>query len=121
MCIRDRFEIDLLKLFEIHDKQIDSYNAINRFPEAERDIAVIVDEQIPSLEIQKIIDRHKLVKSSTPFDIYTGKGVSSGKKSIAFKVKFQSDINTLTSEDIDKAYGDIIRQLNRNLKAELRS
>tara|TARA_Y100000588_G_scaffold110860_1_gene121533 strand:+ start:954 stop:3377 length:2424 start_codon:yes stop_codon:yes gene_type:complete len=115
------FEIDLLKLFEIHDKQIDSYNAINRFPEAERDIAVIVDEQIPSLEIQKIIDRHKLVKSSTPFDIYTGKGVSSGKKSIAFKVKFQSDINTLTSDDIDKAYGDIIRQLNRNLKAELRS
>lgn len=115
------FEIDLLELFNIIDKQIGSYNALNRFPEAERDIAIIVDEQVASVEIQKIINRHKLVKASTPFDIYTGKGVASGKKSIAFKVRFQSEINTLTSDNIDKAYGDIIRQLHRHLNAELRS
>ncbi|MCI0841949.1 MAG: hypothetical protein J4N64_09245, partial [Chloroflexi bacterium] len=57
---------------------------------------------------------------SVPFDVYSGKGVPEGKKSIAFRLVFQSDRDTLTSEQVDKFQGDILRQLERELGVELR-
>ena len=57
---------------------------------------------------------------STPFDVYTGEGVAEGRKSVAFRVVFQSDRSTLTSEQVDRFQGDIMRQLRRELNAELR-
>ena len=61
-----------------------------------------------------------MVVSSTLFDIYSGEGISPGKKSVAFRIVFQSDRSTLTSEQVDRAQGDILRQLERELGAELR-
>ncbi len=96
------------------------YNAISRYPEAERDIALLVDTNVPSTRIQKIINRHRLVKSSSPFDLYTGEGVPSGKKSVAYRITFQSDRSTLTGDFVDKARADLVRQLEREVGAELR-
>jgi phenylalanyl-tRNA synthetase beta chain len=61
-----------------------------------------------------------VVVGSTPFDVYSGGAVPSGKKSVAFRVVFQSDSSTLTSEQVDRFQGDIVRQLRRQLGAELR-
>ena len=115
------FEIDLRTLFEVSGQKTIGYFPTNRYPESERDIAITVDENIPSTQIQKIIDRHKLAKESQPFDLYTGVGVPAGKKSITYRVIFQSEKATLTSEIIDRAQGDILRQLERELGAELRT
>ena len=57
---------------------------------------------------------------STPFDVYEGEGVPPGKKSVAYRIVFQSDKGTLTSEQVDQFQGDILRQLQRELGAELR-
>ena len=115
------FEIDLGALFEAASASPVAYVPVSRFPQAERDIALIVDEGASSATIQQVIDRHKLVASSRPFDVYTGEGVPAGKKSVAYRVVFQSERATLTSEAVDRAQGDILRQLQRRLDAELRT
>ena len=115
------FEIDLEALFEAASASASAYVPVSRFPQAERDIALIVDEGASSASIQQIIDRHKLVASSRPFDMYMGEGVPAGKKSVAYRIVFQSEKATLTSEAIDRAQGDILRQLQRRLGAELRA
>ncbi len=115
------FEIPLDALFQAAGERGAGYAPASKFPQAERDIALIIDEDVPSARIQQIIDRHKLVRSSRPFDLYTGEGVPAGRKSIAYRIVFQSDRGTLTAKLIDRAQGDVIRQLQRELGAELRA
>ena len=97
-----------------------TYESSSRYPESYRDLAIVVDEDVPVSRIREIIERHALVVRSAPFDIYSGEGVAEGRKSVAFRVVFQSDRGTLTSEQVDRFQNDIIRQLSRNLNAELR-
>jgi len=114
------FEIDMETLLNVASAVDLTYRAASRFPESYRDLALVVDADVSSARIQQIIDRHRLVVGSTPFDVYEGEGVPDGKKSVAFRVVFQSDRSTLTSEEVDKFQGDIVRQLGRQLGAELR-
>lgn len=115
------FEISLDALLRTISNVKLSYQPTSRFPESYRDLALIVDSEVSSDSIEAIINRHGLVSGSIPFDIYDGEGVPEGKKSIAYRVVFQSVKGTLTSEEIDRFQGDIIRQLRRQLNAELRS
>ena len=114
------FEIDLESLYEAVQGASTVFASTSRFPESERDVALLLDADISSARIQAIIRRHKLVKDSSPFDLYTGEGVPDGKKSVAYRVVFQSDRSTLTADLVDRAQGDILRQLQRELGAELR-
>ena len=114
------FEIDLEAMLEAMPDGAAPYSSIARFPDSERDLALVVDTAVPSASIQAVIERHKLVVRSSLFDLYAGEGVPAGKKSVAYRVVFQSDRGTLTAEQVDKAQGDIVRQLQRELGAELR-
>ncbi len=114
------FEIDLEAVYAAAGRVSVQYAPISRYPEAEQDIAILVDADVSASRIQTIINRHRLVKKSAPFDLYTGEGVPQGKRSIAFRVTFQSDRSTLTGDLVDKARGDIMRQLQREFDATLR-
>jgi phenylalanyl-tRNA synthetase beta chain len=114
------FEIDLELLARAVPESGRRYESTGRFPEAQRDLALIVDADTSSSRIQAIIERHKLVVRSTPFDVYSGEGIPAGKKSIAYAVVFQSPEATLTAAQVDRAQEDILRQLQRELGAELR-
>ncbi|MDE2717502.1 MAG: phenylalanine--tRNA ligase subunit beta [Chloroflexota bacterium] len=114
------FEIDLEAVYAAAGRVSVQYAPISRYPEAEQDIALLVDADVPASRIQTIINRHRLVKKSAPFDLYAGEGVPPGKRSIAFRVTFQSDRSTLTGDLVDKARGDIMRQLEREFDATLR-
>ncbi len=115
------FEISLDALLSVVGELRQTHVGASRYPESYRDLAVVVDDDVPAANIQRIIDRHALVVRSAPFDIYSGEGVTNGRKSVAFKVVFQSDRGTLTSEQIDHFQRDIVRQLERELNAELRT
>ena len=115
------FELNLHALLAVVGEVRQTHQSSSRYPESYRDLAVVVDAETPAARIQAIIDRHALVVRSTPFDIYTGEGVAEGRKSIAFRVVFQSDRGTLTSEQVDHFQRDIVRQLGRELNAELRT
>ena len=114
------FEIRMDTLLSVVGDVSLTYESSSRYPESYRDLALVVDEDIPVSRIREIIERHALVVRSAPFDIYSGEGVAEGRKSVAFRVVFQSDRATLTSEQVDRFQNDILRQLSRNLNAELR-
>ena len=62
----------------------------------------------------------KFFRGATLFDVYMGKQVTEGKKSMAFHLHFQSDDKTLTDEEVDAAFADILRAAEEQLHAELR-
>ncbi|MCH8826714.1 MAG: phenylalanine--tRNA ligase subunit beta [Chloroflexi bacterium] len=114
------FEVDLESLRQASPAVQRKYQGTTRFPESYRDLALIAAADTTSAQIEAIINHHNMVVRSVPFDVYSGKGVPEGKKSIAYRLVFQSDRDTLTSEQVDKFQGDILRQLERELGVELR-
>ena len=114
------FEIDLASLHDALGDGTSRHAAPSRFPESERDLALIVDDGVPSATIQSIIQRHKLVVASSPFDLYTEHGVPEGKRSIAYRIVFRSATGTLTAEQVNRARDDILKHLEREVGAEVR-
>lgn len=95
---------------------------LTKFPAVLRDLAVIIRNDLPSnLIIEQIKKTGKaLIKEVTLFDLYTGKQVPSGYKSLAYSIKYQSKNRTLTDEEVDKVHTEIQRTLVENLKAQIR-
>ena len=113
-------EIDLEALLEVTPQSAALYGSTSRFPESERDLALVVDEDVPSQRIESIITGNRLVVRSAPFDVYSGTELPAGKKSIAYRIVFQSSKGTLTAEQVNRAEEEILRRLKRELGAERR-
>ena len=113
------FEVHLEALVAIR-REVRRYRPTARFPESYRDLALVVDADVPSAKIQSMIERHRLVVRATPFDVYAGHGVPEGKRSVAYSLVFQSSSGTLTTEEVDRVQRDIVQRLNREVGAELR-
>jgi phenylalanyl-tRNA synthetase beta chain len=94
---------------------------IPRYPSTSRDIALLVDEQITYQQICAIIQNFSLVNSVALFDLYVGEQVPAGKKSLAFRIGYQSSAHTLTDSEVDKVQEQILDKLQRDLRASLRS
>ena len=97
-----------------------TYEPWARFPESVRDVAVVVDEAVDADDVLAIATRHKLVTFSTVIDVYRGRGLPSGKKSLTFRLTMQSPSRTLTSGQVDRVENAILRSLENELGAELR-
>ncbi len=113
------FELDLETLTQAHLPQ---YAEVSRQPAAFRDLAIVVDQK---LELQEIFDglatnRPALVKDIRLFDIYTGKGIDSGKKSLAFRIVMQDTQRTLQDTEVDAAIEQLIKYLHQAFSAQLR-
>jgi phenylalanyl-tRNA synthetase beta chain len=67
-----------------------------------------------------IARKNRLVSSATVFDVFEGKGLPEGKKSLAVRIVYQSPNKTLTAEELEKAEQGILRALERELGATLR-
>ena len=88
---------------------------ISRYPPVRRDLAVVVDE---SISAQSLLDAMQSVRVSNVaelilFDLYRGKGVEEGKKSLAFKVLLQDTEKTLTDAEIDLSIASLITVLKQ--------
>ena len=114
-------EIDLDKLLSKKVSKM-KYKEISKYPEVKKDIAIVVDDKVTSKDIEVNIKKAggSLLSSSKVFDIYTGKGIPEGKKSLAYSLTFASQNRTLTDDEINKAVEKIIERLEKELKAELR-
>lgn len=98
------------------------YQTVSKYPMVERDIALVVDKAVES---QKIIDVIKdnggqLLKSVQLFDIYTGSQIEEGKKSLAYKIGFQSDERTLKDKEVKAAFENILAALSDAFGVNLR-
>jgi len=116
------FEIDLKELFSALPVG-KKYTPIPKFPPVRRDLAVVVDEKVPVSSIKEVIREvgGKKLISVDLFDLYRGKQVPSGKKSVAFSLTFLSQTRTLQEEEVDPVVSSIVNTLGRSFSAFLRS
>ncbi len=113
------FELDVERLASsVREKR--GFRPLSRFPRSVRDIAVLVDVQVPASKMLEIVRGVPLVSHVYLFDLYSGKQVPAGKKSVAFRVACQSDARTLTEEELEAAENQILSRLARETGATRR-
>ncbi|ADE11962.1 phenylalanine--tRNA ligase subunit beta [Sideroxydans lithotrophicus] len=106
------FEVELAALSQ---NCVPKVADISRFPPVRRDIAVLVDE---NMTVQSLIDVMRAEKVTNVvelalFDVYRGKGVEQGKKSLAFRVLLQDTQKTLTDNEIEENMARLVAALQR--------
>ncbi len=115
-------EINLSKLFELKTGKM-KYKEISKFPSIKKDLSIVASKSIEASELVKAIKKaggSNLSKVEV-FDVYEGKGIEDGKRSIAFSLEFSSNDKTLTDEEINPMLEKVIESLEKNYNANLRS
>jgi len=99
-----------------------TYTPLPKYPAVSRDIAVVADEAVTVAELENAIiaGGGKLLRDVKLFDIYRGKGVDDGKKSVAFNLVLRADDRTLTDVDSESVFNSILARLEADCGAKLR-
>lgn len=114
------YELDIMRL---KIEGIPKAKEISKFPEIRRDLAIIVNQAIPAGEIQDTIKviAGDWLKDVFIFDVYQGKGISPGLKSIALALVLQHPTRTLVDDEVTALMERVITTLKGQFGAELRS
>lgn len=115
------FEIDFEAIIAA-PKEVITQQPIPKFPGVTRDVALLVDETVTHQQIVKTIKENggKFLKDVHLFDIYQGKGIEDGKKSVAYSMSFLNPEATLVDEDINKAFTKLVAALETECGAAIR-
>ena len=99
-----------------------TYHPLPKYPAVSRDIAVVCEEETTVAELEACIRSAggKLLRDVRLFDIYRGKGIDIGKKSVAFSLTLRADDRTLTDSDSDGVISAVLAKLESILGAKLR-
>ena len=111
------FEMNMDKLIP-YDSRTNKYERLPELPLVEKDLSIIVDEDIKWADIVSSIKA--LVKEIDFVDEYRGNQIPEGKKSITLKVKMINEGTTMTSEQINDKMQEILQKLNKKCGATLR-
>ncbi|MDH3342941.1 MAG: phenylalanine--tRNA ligase subunit beta, partial [Gammaproteobacteria bacterium] len=111
-----------LNLEMVKSAALPSFSPLSRFPEVRRDLAIVVDESVTVQSIQACIEgvATDLLQNIQIFDIYTGKGVDSGRKSVALGLILQDFSRTLTDQDVETEVEKVVSSLKQKFAATLR-
>jgi phenylalanyl-tRNA synthetase beta chain len=115
------FELDLERLLAELPEVEPQYQPFSRFPAADRDLALVVDEPVTADQLRRILEGHPLVRRAVLFDLFSGSPLPVGKKSLAYRVELQSDSGTLSAEQLNEAMAELVQRLKREAGASLRS
>ena len=115
------FELYLERILDAPQQSSRGFQSFSRFPEATRDLAVVVAAEVPADRVQQILARPRLVQRVEMFDLYTGEHIPEGTKSLAFHIHFQSMDHTLDTQEVDRAVQGILRNLEKEVGATLRA
>lgn len=115
------FELDATTVMKYMAKDL-KYKALPKYPATSRDLAMLVDVDVNAADIEKAMTKAagQNLTQITLFDVYTGKQVEEGQKSLAFSLTFQSNDKTLTDAEIDPAIEKIVAKLQKDFNANLR-
>lgn len=113
------FEIDLAPVM---CSSVPTYAGISRYPEVDRDLAFLVSAKICASELETAIAgaAGENLKKLKVFDIYSGEGIDSERKSIAFNLTFQHSSRTLTEEEVNSAVAAVVKRMEGDFNAALR-
>lgn len=115
------FEMDLLTLMK-HTTEKNRTESLPKYPGICRDLAMLVDENISAAEIEGVIAANggKYFNDVTLFDVFKGKQIAEGMKSMAFNIRFQADDKTLTDAEANEGFNSIVEAVKKEFDAELR-
>jgi phenylalanyl-tRNA synthetase beta chain len=115
------FEIDLHLLLAM-DKEERKFNPLPRYPSVRRDMSLVVPDEIPAGELLEAIhtQHQKYVESADIFDVYRGKPIQQGHKSVSLSVTYRSATATLDDQTVDKVHDKIVNSLMAAFSARYR-
>ena len=113
--------LDLHKLYRAERKKW-KYTPVTPYPVVTRDLAFLVADNIPAEEMSSEINASggNLIKNITVFDVYKGKNMEPGKKSLAFSISYSSNERTLTDTEVEESIKNITKSIETKFGAELR-
>lgn len=93
-----------------------------KYPEITKDVAFIVNKNITSSEVEKVIKKAggRLLNNISVFDVYTGEKVADDEKQIAYSLTFNASDRTLTEEEVMESFNNIIKKVTETVPATLR-
>ena len=114
-------ELDFNKLFDLCLPE-PTYTPLPKYPTVTRDLALVCDEALTVAQLEDCIRSAggKLLRKVNLFDIYRGKGVAEGKKSMAFSLELRADDRTLTDEDSVGVVNKVLAKLESELGVQIR-
>jgi phenylalanyl-tRNA synthetase beta chain len=114
-------EVNLSMLAAIERRE-PTFTAIPAFPDAKRDLAFMITERTSAADIEKAVRvASKLLMDYDLFDVYRGKGVEEGQKSMAVHLTFRSPDKTLQAKEVDEQMDRIRHVLEKTFGAIMRS
>ncbi|PKN16210.1 MAG: phenylalanine--tRNA ligase subunit beta, partial [Deltaproteobacteria bacterium HGW-Deltaproteobacteria-23] len=115
------FELDFSKLVAFSSETLPILPP-SRFPDTYRDIAMLMEAEMPSSTIVDFIKAFKSDKTRSVeiFDLYTGDKIPAGMKSIAIRIRYGSFEKTLTDEEVSKVHQKIVNSLIADVNITLR-
>ena len=114
-------EFDLESLLQVAG-HFAGIKPLSRFPDLTRDSALLVDEEVSAARLFELFAKVKSrdAEELILFDLYRGKGIDPGQKSMAIRVRYRSPERTLTDEEVNKAHGKLVEMLCKELNAKIR-
>ena len=116
------FEINLDLISEVvqFERQ---YVPVSRYPYSERDMAFLLDDSTPAGSVLTFIRKNAgdLLQDLQVFDVFRGGNIEAGKKSAAFRMRFQALDRTLGDKEVDKIFRRLIKQVEKQFHASLRN
>ncbi len=102
--------------------RVSTYEPLPIYPAAPRDLSLVVDEQVPAGAIVASIKTvaGEMAEAVDIFDLYTGKQIEAGKKSIAVAIAYRSRERSLSSEEVEAVQQKVIDELKNTFKAVVR-
>lgn len=99
-----------------------SFKPVSKFPSMSRDIAMLVSEKISNQEVISVIKQAagRFLSDVAIFDVYQGKNIDLGFKSLAYSLTFTNPEATLTDEEVNKAMEKVTKALTENFSAIIR-
>ena len=114
-------ELSLTKLYNKKAKTL-KYKEASKYPDITKDVAFILDKNIINSDVEKEIKKQgtKILTNIEVFDLYQGEKIDKNKKSIAYSLTFNDYNKTLTEEEVDKVFRNIITKVTTKFNCEIR-
>lgn len=115
--------VDVGRLLDAVDRRgLPQATPLPRFPAVQRDLAVLVSEATESGTVAAVLHEAggELAENVELFDVYRGRGVPAGEKSLAYRIVYRDPKGTLTDKQVDKAHGAVVRAVRQRLGATVR-
>lgn len=122
MGLKGRILLFEVSLSALGQGQVPAYTALSKFPAIRRDLAVVIDANVTAQTLCDTVRKAggALLSDLQLFDIYSGKGVDSHRKSLALGLTLQHPSRTLKDTEVDKVVDEVVQRLQSDLGADLR-